>query len=469
MLVVDLDHSLLRTDLLFESFLDALSRQPRAALAALGALGHGRAALKARLVALSDLDIAALPVNEEVLRLVEAERRRGGRTALVSASDQRLVDRVAARFGVFDEAWGSDGTRNLKGAEKARFLVERYGAGGFDYVADHPADLAVWQNARRALTVAARPWLRSRVERIAPQAVHLAQPASAADYLLALRPHQWLKNLLVFLPALAAHRLGWPVLGPSLLAFVTFCLVASSVYVANDLLDLKGDRAHLRKRHRPFASGRIPIAHGAAMAAALVAVAALLCLAAGAFALLGVLAIYLVTNMAYSLHLKRLIAIDICLLAGFYTLRIVAGSAAAGLFLSPWMLAFSCFFFFALGAVKRQTELVAAAAAGRSGPVPGRGWQVEDAPVVTMMAVASGYLSVLVFALYCNTAVVKRLYESPFLLWLIAPVLMYWLSRTVMLAHRGELHDDPLVFAVRDPVSLGSAALIAALGLLGTV
>lgn len=469
MLVVDLDNSLLRTDLLLEGYLDALAHRPWQALMALGALGQGRAALKARIAALSSLDVAELPVNEDVLAAIEAERQRGGRVALVSASDQRMVDAVAARFGCFDAAYGSDGRRNLKGAEKARFLVDLYGARGFDYVADGTADLEVWREARRAFTVGAGSGLRRRVEERGGDVTHLSPAPTLVAHLIALRPHQWLKNLLVFLPMLAAHKLTGQALGWAVLAFVTFSLTASSIYVINDLLDLRSDRVHDQKRHRPFASGAVPILNGVAMAAGMLLLVVVLCLAFGKPGLLGVLAIYAAATVAYSLYLKRVVIIDLCMLAAFYTLRLIAGAEAVRVPLSPWMLAFSCFLFLALAAVKRQSELAAASAAGREEQLAGRAWSPADLPVVEMFAVTSGYISVLVLALYSSSQKVARLYESPLLLWLMSPVLLYWISRLILLAHRGQLHHDPLVFAARDPVTWVCAALTVAFVLLGAL
>jgi 4-hydroxybenzoate polyprenyltransferase len=283
--------------------------------------------------------------------------------------------------------------------------------------------------------------------------------------LQAARPHQWLKNLLVFLPMLAAHRFDAATLGASLLAFVAFSLVASSVYVLNDLLDLAADRAHPRKRGRPFASGRVPLGLATAMLPVLL-VAGLAVAATLGATFLGVIAFYWIVTLAYSLLLKRRMVVDICTLAGLYTLRIIAGGVAAGLPPSVWMLAFSIFFFFAIAAVKRQGELIDGAARGEL-KAWGRGYHVEDVAVVSAMALASGYVSVLVLALYLDSPAVSRLYGRPEALWGICLVLLYWISRLVMVTHRGRMDDDPVVFAVRDPVSRVCLLAIAALALAG--
>lgn len=270
-------------------------------------------------------------------------------------------------------------------------------------------------------------------------------------HIRALRPHQWLKNVLVFLPMLAAHRLDTQTFAPSLLAFLCFCLVASSVYVQNDLLDLTADRAHPRKKLRPFAAGTLPLSHGRLMAVALLAAGGTLSLALSAEFLLAMAAYYLMTA-AYSLYLKRQIIIDICVLAALYTARIVAGGVATGITLSVWLLAFAVFFFLALAAVKRQAELIDSADRGLL-KASGRGYHKDDLPIISMIAIGSGYVSVLVMTLYVNSPAIVDLYANPKALWGVCAVLLYWITRTVMVAHRNQMHDDPVVYAAKDRVS----------------
>ncbi|MDH3265290.1 MAG: UbiA family prenyltransferase, partial [Paracoccaceae bacterium] len=351
-LVVDLDGTLVRSDMLHETFWSAFSRSWTAPLAAMSALARGKAALKRRMAELAEVDAAALPYNETVLRYVECWRMGGGRTALVTASDQTLAQRIAEHLGLFDEVHGSYNGTNLRGETKADFLVGKFGEGGFAYVGNDAADLPVWRRAGRAVVVDAPSGVVKQVDQMSRDTEHLPPSAkSLGAYIRALRLHQWLKNLLVFLPMLAAHDLSAETFGRSALAFLAFSLVASGVYVLNDLLDLSADRAHPRKRNRPFASGAVPLAHGTAMAPALLLAGLALGLPAGA-PFVAVLLAYMGLTTAYSLYFKRLIVIDICLLAGLYTIRIVAGGAATGIPLSVWLLAFSTFFFFSLAAVK---------------------------------------------------------------------------------------------------------------------
>ena len=369
---------------------------------------------------------------------------------------------IAAHLDCFDEVHGSDGATNLKGGTKAAFLTERFGKDGFDYMGDSHADLAVWGQARRAITVGARDDLRRGAEGAAGVAVHLGAPRGAGAYLRALRPHQWAKNMLVFLAPLAGHVTDPSAWLAALMAFVAFSLTASGVYVLNDLLDLAADRAHPRKCNRPLASGALPILHGSLMAPVLFVAGFLVALVftPGPFVL--VLFGYLVLTMAYSLTLKRRLIIDICTLAGLYTMRLIGGAVAAGVVLSPWLMAFSIFLFLSLAAVKRQAELVSDAARGREGSA-GRSYVVGDLPIVAMMALSAGFVSVLVMALYLNSDAVRELYSSSFLLWGVCPVLLYWISRVVMLTHRGWMNDDPVVFALRDWNSRICVAAVAAI------
>lgn len=450
-LVVDLDGTLLRSDLLHESFWSALGRDWRSPVLAARALLGGRAALKRHLASASAVEVASLPYDAGVLAQVERWRAEGGRTALVTAADQALADRVAAHLGLFDEVHGSDGRRNLKGEAKADFVRDRW-EGGYAYMGDAPADLAVWKGARRAITVNAPPALRSRAEALGVEVEHLgAQARDRWPYLRALRPHQWVKNVLVLVPALAAHQLDPVTLGRALLAFLAFGLAASAVYILNDLLDLAADRAHPRKRRRPFASGEVPLLHGGAMAVGLF-FGGLVIAAALSWASFLVLLTYVVATTAYSVHLKRRPMADIALLAGLYTMRLLMGGAATGIPLSVWLLAFAIFLFFSLAAVKRQAELVDNLRAGKAGAA-GRGYLVEDLPILSAMALASGYVAVLVMALYLTSPAVMVLYPFPPALWGLCAVLLYWVSRVVFVTHRGRMHDDPIVFAARDRVS----------------
>lgn len=452
MLVVDLDGTLLRSDILFETFWSAIGRSGLNAVRAGGALMQGKAALKRTLAETGPIDVATLPYDAQVVAYVKTWRAEGGKAALVTASDEQVARAIQDHLGIFDEVYGSDGVRNLKGPNKAAFLTGHYPGDGFAYMGDATADIPVWTKATKAITVNAPPALQRRVDGLGPQTEHLETVSgSIRPYLKAIRPHQWLKNILVFLPMLTAHQYDAQTFFYSLLAFIAFSAVASSAYVFNDLLDLAADRAHPRKCRRPFASGAIPIAHGTWMGVGLLATGIIIAALVN-WTLLGVLVGYYAITTAYSLDLKRRTIIDICTLAGLYTLRIAAGGAAASLPLSVWLLAFSIFFFLALAAVKRQAELVDTAKRGKL-EASGRGYRVDDLPLISQVAISAGFVSVLVMALYVNSPTVVQLYSYPAALWGVCLILLYWITRIVMITHRGHMDDDPVVFAAKDRIS----------------
>ncbi|MBV8649931.1 MAG: UbiA family prenyltransferase [Alphaproteobacteria bacterium] len=458
-LVVDLDGTLIRSDMLVETFFALLSSKPLRGLMALLSLRHGRAALKARLASEATLDLSGLPLNEALVAFLRAEKAKGRRIYLATAADERLARGIADRLGLFDGVFASNGILNLKGANKAAVLREAFGDGGFDYAGDAAADLDVWKDAGEVILVNADRGLTRTVTRRFPEARIIApRTTSLSDYRRALRIHQWIKNLLVFIPAFTAHRFD-AVLGPGpLLAFLSFSLCASSVYVLNDLLDLRNDRDHPVKRHRPFASGRIDVLNGLWIAPASLLLAALLTLFLPAqFAL--TLVIYYGLTLAYSMVLKRQMALDVIVLACLYGMRLLAGAAAVGVVLSPWLVTFAIFFFLGLALVKRWGELLERVEKGKGDPA-GRGYRNGDLPILQTMAAASGYIAVLIFGLYINSPTVAELYSTPDLLWIIPLILLYWLSRVLIITHRGEMHDDPVVFAAKDGTSIACAVLM---------
>lgn len=459
-LVVDLDGTLSRTDTLHEALLALVTSDPAKLLKLPGWLGKGKAAFKADVADIGVIDPAELPLNEAVLESLRVAREAGRRTALVSAADHRQVTAVAEAVGLFDEAYGTAEGRNLKGAEKAAFLTAHYGAGKFDYFGDSKADLPVWKAARQAVTVEASPALRQAAEAVNANTRHISPPQGRARSMLrAMRPHQWSKNALLLLPMLAAH--DFSNLVAVILGIVAFCLTASAVYVINDLIDLGSDRAHPRKRKRPFASGALSAATGAAMAGGLLGLALIFGLMTGNALFLAVLLAYLVATFAYSLWLKSKLIVDILMLASLYTVRIIAGGVAAGVVLSPWMLGFSMFLFLALAAVKRQAELTDQLASGFENKA--RAYQVDDLPILRSIALSASQAAVLVLALYISSDNVQLLYPTPEILWLICPLLLYWLLRMVMKAHRGQMPDDPIVFAFTDSVCIAIVILCASI------
>lgn len=463
-LVVDVDGTLIRSDLLVESFLDLLSRRPFQALAALPKLMSGKAALKSTLAAAAELDCTTLPFNSQVVELMHSAKSAGRPVYLASASDRSLVESVASAVGLVDGIFASDAATNLSGSRKRVALVEAFGNGGFDYVGNSWADIPVWEAAHDVIVIGGTRRLRSNTAERFPGAHCLDAPAlTAAPLLRSLRVHQWLKNLLIFAPALAAHQFSVALLGPLLLLFLCFSLLASSAYVTNDLLDLASDRSHARKRHRPLASGRLPLTVAMALAPVLLLLAAAIALTTLPVSAVAVLAGYYLLTMFYSLSLKRKPILDVVALACLYGVRLAGGALAAAVPLSPWFVGFAVFLFLCLAIVKRCTEIVDRMSRG-AGDLAGRNYLERDLPMLEAMAAASGYVAIMIFALYINSPAVMVLYHHPEYMWAIALVLFYWISRILLLTHRGQMHDDPVVYAVADRVSLICGALVLAIG-----
>jgi len=451
-LAVDLDGTLLRSDMLHETFWSATAQDWRNVFRSFWFLLKGRLEPKCFLSEQASIDVTTLPYDTVVLDLISEHRAAGGRTVLVSASHQDLVQRIAEHLGLFDEAHGSSTGTNLKGHEKRKLLEQRYGLKRFIYVGDSASDLAVWASAKQIVTVDASSSVRARVEQLGPPFTHLnRQSKLPMPYLRVLRPHQWLKNVLIFIPILASHQFTPDTSVACALSFLIFCMVSSGVYVMNDLMDLSADRAHPRKRHRAFASGAIPPAHGLILLITLQLSGIVLSLLIGWQFTLVLLLYFIITSM-YSMKLKRKVGVDICILASLYTMRIIAGGVATGISISSWLLAFSLFFFFSMAALKRQGELVDLSQRNEL-EIKGRGWVVKDLPVLSSAVLASGYLSVLIMALYVNSDQVRLLYSEPAALWGICVVLFYWITRMELLTNRGNMHDDPIVFAIKDRVS----------------
>ncbi len=432
-------------------------------------LFSGKAVLKRELTNRLDFDPALLPYNEELIAWLREQRSEGRRLVLCTASDQGVADSIAAHLDLFDEVLASDGIVNLAGRQKAEALVARFGDKGFDYVGNSAADLPVWEHARRGIVVNASTSLQQEAEACTEvEKVYEAPAKALSDWRKALRLHQWIKNLLLFIPLFAAHRVGefemWLTLS---LAFIAFSLCASSVYIVNDLLDLESDRKHPRKCRRPFAAGVIPIWQGVLVAPLLLVTSlGLAYFVDGSF--MPWLAVYFLLTCVYSFKLKQVVLVDCLMLAVLYTLRIVAGAAAMDMSLSFWLLAFSGFLFLSLAFVKRFAELQAQLLHGQH-KAAGRGYFTDDAPLVQMLGIVAGYSAALVLALYLNSDAVQHLYMVPEWIWGCVPVMLFWVSWVWLQAHRGEMHDDPLVFAVKDKASWIAGMMFALFIVLGSL
>jgi 4-hydroxybenzoate polyprenyltransferase len=441
--------------LLIESGLQFLRENPFQAWKPFVWLLQGKPVLKHLLARSTELNALHLPFAPEILRVIESARSEGRSVVLATASNRKLALQIAEQLDIFDEVLASDLQRNLSAERKRDALIERFGERGFDYIGNAHDDLPVLAAARQGFLFNPQAGLLHRARAKDAQVEEIQGPKTPISaWPRALRLHQWLKNLLVFVPLLASHQIhDTALLTTGLLAFLFFGLCASSVYLLNDLLDLPEDRQHLTKRTRPFAAGQLSLKSG------LIAVPLLLLAAFGGSLWLmppeftAVLAIYYLLTLAYSLDLKRRMLLDVMVLAALYTLRVIAGAAAFQIEPTFWMLAFSMFVFLSLAMVKRYAELHAAIERGAMGRTPGRGYRPSDLDMVAILGVVSGYLAVLVLALYIHDDATTTLYTHPELIWLAIPILLFWVGRAWMLAHRGEMHEDPVIFAVRDRTS----------------
>jgi 4-hydroxybenzoate polyprenyltransferase/phosphoserine phosphatase len=453
-IVVDLDGTLIQSDMLVENLFLFLRRNPLRVFDLLIWLFNGKAHFKRKLADAVLPEVGELPYNQQLVAWLNTQRQSGARLVLATASDERIARLVANHLAIFDDVMGSQ-TTNLSSHRKKAALVERFGENGYEYIGNSRADFAVWRSSSRIhVANPERGVLRTARSLGEIGEIFDTRKAYLAVLMKALRLHQWAKNMLIFVPLMAAHRFfELPLLGHGLLAFVAFGACASSVYVLNDLFDLPEDRKHLTKKHRPLAAGTLPILH------ALFLIPVLLL---GAFGLAWwllplkftiVLGVYYMITLGYSLWLKRMVMLDVITLAMLYTVRVIAGAAAMGLVATFWILTFCMFIFLSLAFVKRYTELHDSRQRGNNDRSAGRGYYPSDFELLATLGGASGYLSVLVLALYIKDSAATGLYHSPEWMWAACPLLLFWLSRVWIIAHRGQMHDDPVVFALRDRVS----------------
>lgn len=452
-LCVDLDGTLIRSDMLIEGALALATsmRFYRALLALLGLRDGNRAAFKRAIAAASNFDPALLPYHQSLLSYLRAQKAFGRRLILVTAAEIKVAQAIAAHLGLFDEVIASDGTRNLKGRQKAVVLLERFGPNGFCYVGDSPADLPVWQVEQSGILVNTRKSTAAAARAVVSIETEFNDRASPWFALLrAIRPHQWVKNLLVFVPLFTSGAsLDWRTLAAVALAFAAFSATASGLYLLNDLADLAADRRHPRKRQRPFASGAVSLQIGLAAAFGLVAAGVGLADFAG---VLATVALYAILSVSYSLKLKELPLVDVFTLAALYSVRLVGGGEASGHRVSLWLLAFSSFLFLNLALVKRVAEL--AAASSTSGArIARRGYDPADTAILQMFGCSSAVAASLVFALFTQSVTTQERYASPALLWGIVPLALFWQCRIWLSTTRGYMDDDPIVYAARDWVS----------------
>lgn len=469
-LLIDLDYALIRADLLAEAALAFLTANPLRIPYFLTWMLRGRAYVKRRLAETTTLDPKLIPVNEKVVELALEAKRRGRQVFAVTASGDEFTRKIAARFPFLDRVISSDGNTDLTGPQKAALVSERC-RGAYDYVGASASDVDVWKNAREIIAVAPDSATLRKIQALDKPTTIIDGKLRLSALIQAARLHQWVKNTLIFVPAVLSGTIIAPATATGCaFAFLALGLIAVGTYLANDLLDLAHDRRHWSKRFRPIAAGDLPI--GTAIAAAVASIGAGLAIGSGVGrGVLAWLMIYLVLTLAYSIHLKRLPIVDVTVLATLFTLRIAIGIAAAGVFASPWLLVFSMTLFASLSIAKRYTEIQRAASKGDT-DVPGRGYITADAPLVLGLGLATGTASVVILVLFLIfDALEREIYGNPHWLWLFPVIMFLWLGRIWLICQRGELNDDPVIFALRDRQSLILGALAGAafgLALLGT-
>jgi 4-hydroxybenzoate polyprenyltransferase/phosphoserine phosphatase len=466
-LVVDLDGTLVLTDTLFESAIALIKQKPWAVIWLAAWLLRGRAFLKMKVASQIELSAETLPYHPELLAYLQTERGTGRTIILATAAHQSIANAVGTKTGLFDEVIGSSASVNLKGSRKCAALVEKFGLRRFDYIGDSSEDTPVWAASRIAHVAGSRTRVpSSALAAGAKQGRVFAGPMpTLRSWMRAVRVHQWVKNVLLFVPTLAAHKLDREVITTLVITFFGFSFLASGTYIVNDLFDLAADRKHPRKSKRPFASGEFSIARGVLLAFVLIAAGFALGAAVGLDLVLCLVA-YLALTLTYSTFLKNKPIIDVVALALLYTLRVYTGGIVSGSNISPWLFQFSIFLFLSLAFVKRYSEL-RRLRTERKLDAPGRGYGRSDLSIISQAGLGSGLLAGLVLALYINGSEIQRLYPRPHMLWIICPLFTYWITRVWLIAHRGNMNEDPVIYAFHDKVSYIVGGVILGAAILG--
>jgi 4-hydroxybenzoate polyprenyltransferase/phosphoserine phosphatase len=469
-IIIDLDGTIVHTDMLHENIFSLLAAKPLEILKIPYYLFKGKAYLKKKLALESQLDVTNLPYNYELLDWIKDQKNKGSNVVLCTGSDIIDAKKISDFLGIFDDVIASDGKLNLVGKNKANILVEQYGSKNFHYAGNSRKDIHIWKESDHAIVINSSKKLLNTVKKICKVTFTIPKRKIHPKIIIkAMRVHQWLKNLLLFAPFIAAHQINnfesWVSVT---IGFVSFSLCASAIYLLNDLTDLSNDRSHPRKKERPFASGKLPFYYGVLLIPLLLVSSFAIAIIFSNSEFTIWLFLYLLLTTLYTFIIKPIVFLDVIVLAMLFTIRIIAGSATLLLPLSPWILAFSIFLFVSLAIIKRYAELEIQIIKNIS-QIKGRGYYTSDASLIQSIGLASGFCSILVFVLYLNSPEVMALYNSPEIIWLCIPILIYWQSWMWLSAHRGEMHDDPIIFAIKDKHSLMSGFLFVFVLFLGTV
>ena len=465
-LCVDLDRTLIKTDILHELMLLYMNRRTLFFLKILFfSLFKGRAWLKSQLTSLKIS--GSLPFNHKVLNYIKEQKNQGHQIYLVTATHMVHAERIAVQLGdLFDGVFATTADLNLKGKNKAQFLVDKFGEGNFEYIGDSFADMAVWKVCGKAVFAGTKRSVKFRLKSIRPDFLDLSEPKNRLKVLAkGLRVHQWAKNALIFVAPALAHVIHQSIhLLEVIQAFFAFSFAASGVYLINDMFDLASDRAHRTKKNRPIASGDLPIPYAINIALLLKLFALIIAFLVGVKFLVVLLG-YLTVTTIYTFKLKRMILLDVMTLSVLFTIRLYAGAAATGVFISNWLLTFSLFLFLSLALVKRFSEIFFMQEGSK---VLGRGYSKSDGGFINTLGISSGMIAVLILALFVNSPDIAAKYSNPDLIWLLVPLLFYWVARIWLLAQHGRVNEDPIVFAIKDRVSyvigaMGAVILFVAL------
>jgi len=465
-LYVDLDGTFIKSDTLFESLLVVSKRNPFIIFMCFIWIFKGKSFMKAKLAQLADIAMELMPLNTEFYDFLLDEKAKNRQIILATASNEKYAQNVCRNYDIFDSYMSSDASTNLKGAQKLYKIQEQ--STRFAYAGNSSEDFVIFAQAEESYLVnptkkARKLSLKSKVSRVFDD-----ERKSIKVWLKQLRVHQWLKNLLLFVPLLVTKGFTHiDTIMLSVLGFISFSCLASATYIINDLLDLQSDRSHQRKKFRPIAAGLISIVQAKAMALVLFAISLAIALSIeGAFVL--VLATYLALTLFYSFKVKQYIILDVLTLAMLYTIRIIAGAAILNVPVSFWLLSFSMFIFSSLALVKRCSELKSLANENKT-QAKGREYETADFNVLMNFGTSLSMLAVLMFSFYINNNILTNQFQAPTILWLIIPALCYWLMRMWVKTSRGEMHDDPIIFSIKDKGSLMTVSFIVVITMLAQV
>ena len=416
-------------------------------------LFKGKVYLKNKIFGFVHLQYDLLPYNKEVLNFLEKEFSGGRKIILATASPVSAAIKISEIHPIFSEVYGTENKLNLKGFNKLELLINQFGEGKFDYIGNSKSDIVIFSSCRYSYLVGSNKSIEKEVKQIS-NLQHIWMPAKATlkDYLKEIRAYQWIKNLLLFVPLITSHSFKslylWAL---TFEAFCTFSLVASAGYLLNDLFDMESDRKHPRKQFRPIASGKISILSVCFLSILFLSIGLFFAEKLNVLFFFTVL-LYFLTSFSYSIFLKKLALYDVFILAILYSIRVFAGALAINVYLSFWLIAFSTFMFLSLALVKRCSELIQLKDE-TSLRMRRRGYDIDDIKLLEIMGIVSGFLAVVVFALYINSPDVTRLYSRPKILWSMSFLFLFWISRIWLFTTRGKMTDDPILFAIKDTTS----------------